>query len=228
MKGIYKIECLVNGKIYIGSTTVCFKNRFKKHRQRLRHNYHENDYLQKAWNKYGDKNFTFVILEKIEDNEQIKAREAYWLNIYFSKGKDFCFNLSDQVNGGNTLKTDEIRKKHSENVKKSYTPELLKKRSVDSLSRVDSFKISTAKAKKTKRWKDNHRNSMIQLSKRPSWLKKTRENTKLRMKKVKTDLGELFNSVTDAAKQTGAQRSNIRLCIRGKIETCMGRKWEYC
>ena len=51
--GIYKITCKVNNKIYIGSTEVCFKQRFTKHKQRLRNNYHENDYLQKSWNKYG-------------------------------------------------------------------------------------------------------------------------------------------------------------------------------
>ena len=55
--GIYKITCKVNNKIYIGSTEVCFKQRFKKHKQRLRNNYHENDYLQKSWNKYGEDNF---------------------------------------------------------------------------------------------------------------------------------------------------------------------------
>jgi len=31
MKGIYKIICLIDDKVYIGSTSVSFKGRFKKH-----------------------------------------------------------------------------------------------------------------------------------------------------------------------------------------------------
>ena len=73
--GIYKITCKVNNKIYIGSTEVCFKQRFKKHKQRLRNNYHENDYLQKSWNKYGEDNFVFEILEEISDKSKVKEKE---------------------------------------------------------------------------------------------------------------------------------------------------------
>lgn len=228
MKGIYKIECVVNGKIYIGSTTVCFKKRFKKHKQRLRHDYHENNYLQNEWNKHGEENFIFDVIENIEDNEQIKIREGYWLSVYFSKGRDFCYNLSDHVCGGNTLKTEEIRKKQSENIKKSYTPELLERRRIDSLKRVDEFVKNIKIAKEKQSWKDNHKKNMIEISKRPSWLEKTRANAKAKGKKVKTDLGEIFDSVAEAARQTGSTRSRIRKAIKGIYKTSMGRKWYYC
>jgi group I intron endonuclease len=138
-KGIYKIECIVSGRIYVGSTCVDFKKRWKKHKQRLRNNYHENDYLQKAWNKYGEDNFVFSIIEEQYDDAEIKLREEYWLKIYFSMGKEHCFNLSDKVCGGNTLLTDDIRKKQSDGIKKSYTPELLEKRRVFANNHLDDF-----------------------------------------------------------------------------------------
>jgi hypothetical protein len=49
--GIYRIVNKTTDKFYIGSTIDCFRNRFNKHKRLLRRNKHENDYLQKAWNK---------------------------------------------------------------------------------------------------------------------------------------------------------------------------------
>lgn len=77
MKGIYKIVCTANDVTYIGSTCVDFKKRFKKHKQRLRHNYHENSYLQNAWNKYGEETFNFIVIEELLDDIEIKTREKY-------------------------------------------------------------------------------------------------------------------------------------------------------
>src|SRR6056297_526992 len=121
MKGIYKIQCCITGVIYIGSATVCFNKRWKKHRQRLRNNYHENSYLQNAWNKYGQNNFKFNVVEDMSDatNEMIKEKEVYWISQYFPKGRSFCFNLSDHTFGGDTLKSDDVKKKHSESLKAS-------------------------------------------------------------------------------------------------------------
>ena len=50
--GIYKLTNLSNGKIYIGQS-VNVEDRIYKHKMALKGNYHKNDHLQKAWNKYG-------------------------------------------------------------------------------------------------------------------------------------------------------------------------------
>jgi len=50
---------------------------------------------------------------------------------------------------------------------------------------------------------------------------------KKKISECRIDRGEVFESVTEAARQTGAERANIRLCINGKINTSMGRKWFY-
>ena len=93
--GIYKITCKVNNKIYIGSTEVCFKQRFKKHKQRLRNNYHENDYLQKSWNKYGEDNFVFEILEEISDKSKVKEiEESYTSKCSFLDNEEICKHTS--------------------------------------------------------------------------------------------------------------------------------------
>ena len=81
ISGIYKIECLVNGKVYVGQS-INIKRRFKTHKSQLRNNTHINNYLQRAWNKYGEENFTFEIIE--ECNKNISETEIYWIDFYDS------------------------------------------------------------------------------------------------------------------------------------------------
>ena len=57
--GIYEIVNTVNGKRYIGSAR-CFKKRWWKHRWELRTQQHNNQKLQRAWNKYGEAAFKFL------------------------------------------------------------------------------------------------------------------------------------------------------------------------
>jgi group I intron endonuclease len=59
--GIYRIINKTNNKIYIGSS-VNILSRFSKHKSLLKHNKHDNDYLQNSYNKYGLENFLFEII----------------------------------------------------------------------------------------------------------------------------------------------------------------------
>jgi len=77
--GIYSIRCLVNGKVYIGST-FSFAKRFKSHSFHLNRGDHRNILLQRAWLKYGAENFTFSVLETIEKVDHLLAREQIWMD----------------------------------------------------------------------------------------------------------------------------------------------------
>ena len=60
VSGIYLIENTVNGKVYVGSA-VNFNERFRVHNYYLSRGSHHSPKLQYAWNKYGEKSFTFKI-----------------------------------------------------------------------------------------------------------------------------------------------------------------------
>ena len=80
MTGIYKIENLANGKIYIGQA-INIENRWKGHKKELKNNKHCNKHLQNAWNKYGKENFNFEIIEECEE-DKLTEREQYWIDFY--------------------------------------------------------------------------------------------------------------------------------------------------
>jgi group I intron endonuclease len=79
--GIYKIQNIVDMKLYLGSAAVSFTNRFGKHRHDLRKNKHHSVYLQNAWNKYGEDNFIFTPL-KVCDAKECIEWEQFFLDLY--------------------------------------------------------------------------------------------------------------------------------------------------
>lgn len=83
-KGIYKITNLKTGRWYVGSVVSSnFRLRFKRHLNLLLNGKHENLHLQRAFDKYGQENFEFKILEILETN--IFEREQYYLDTYFDE-----------------------------------------------------------------------------------------------------------------------------------------------
>lgn len=65
MNGIYTIRNVVNGRVYVGSTEkTTIEERWKQHITNLRGGYHSNKLLQLEWNKYGEDNFVFEVVER--------------------------------------------------------------------------------------------------------------------------------------------------------------------
>lgn len=94
--GVYKILCLINNKFYIGGSKD-IEYRLKCHRRNLNHSKHINPYLQYAWNKYGEDNFTFAIVEYVENKEILPDREQWWLDETQCYNNDIGFNVRDSV-----------------------------------------------------------------------------------------------------------------------------------
>lgn len=74
--GIYKITCLKNNKIYIGSSKN-LSNRLYNHKYSLKNGIHKNVFLQKDWNYYGEENFKFEIIEYCDEDKQYELEQKY-------------------------------------------------------------------------------------------------------------------------------------------------------
>ena len=96
--GIYIIRNKQNNKIYIGSA-FDIHHRLYNHIYLLRKNEHHNKYLQNSWNKYGESNFEFGILEVCSKDDLIE-REQIWLDYYQSYKKHIGYNICQVA--GNT------------------------------------------------------------------------------------------------------------------------------
>jgi group I intron endonuclease len=88
--GIYKIINVVNNKFYVGSA-VNFSRRKARHFSELRHNKHNNRWLQASWNKHGESAFVFAVVEEVQDKTLLLEVENRWLKDHV--GKEYCYNL---------------------------------------------------------------------------------------------------------------------------------------
>jgi group I intron endonuclease len=93
-RGVYLITNTTTGAVYVGSAAKSFDERWYNHRLQLRSNIHDNLYLQRAWNKYGEASFVFSVAEYVENPDEVLTREQHWIDRYFGLGKGHCYNLS--------------------------------------------------------------------------------------------------------------------------------------
>lgn len=108
--GIYAIEHLASGRLYVGST-VHFRHRWNHHKMELRRGNHANQHLQRAWVKYGEIAFRFIPLETT--GNEIRAREQWWLDYlmpFGQRGFNVC-RSAGTVYG--TKRTEETKRRMS-------------------------------------------------------------------------------------------------------------------
>lgn len=107
--GIYGIVNKTNGKVYVGQTGERFLRRYWHHQWKLRDNSHDNTYLQNAWNKYGEDNFEYVVLEVVEDSSLLDELEIKYIDYY--KKSDLSYNMLLGGGGRRGFKMSENTKK---------------------------------------------------------------------------------------------------------------------
>lgn len=95
ISGIYRIKNIITEDFYIGSSKNIYK-RWIQHKTQLKHNKHHSIILQRAWNKYGEKNFNLDILEEC-DPIFLLIKEQEYLNDHP------IYNIGKVANGGDNL-----------------------------------------------------------------------------------------------------------------------------
>ena len=118
--GIYKIINNIDKKYYIGSSTN-IERRWFAHRNSLNKKTHVNILLQRAWDKYGSDNFSFIIVESCDGYSKdrlFQVEQSYLDRI------ENCYNISKFAGGGDLISyhpnRDEIVEKISNAVKLRY------------------------------------------------------------------------------------------------------------
>lgn len=77
---VYKITSVVHpDRSYVGSAHSLSK-RIYRHMKQLKNKKHVNVKLQRHYDKYGEEDLEFIILEEVQDRSKLIEREQYWIN----------------------------------------------------------------------------------------------------------------------------------------------------
>ena len=110
--GIYGIINTSNNMLYIGQS-IDIRRRIYIHKLHLKQNKHHNSYLQNVWNKYGEKNLEFRIIEKC-NKEELNQKEVYYIKYYKSNMRKYGYNLDSGGNSDFPCEESKIKNRESQ------------------------------------------------------------------------------------------------------------------
>jgi group I intron endonuclease len=211
MSCIYKILNKVNGKVYIGLTSRASPTkRWQRHISDLNSGKHHSRHLQKSWNKYGEANFIFEILEVLEvDIKNLFLREIFWIKFYKSFDPKFGYNMTFGGEGGFHLK---------ETIDRIAMKNRGKKRTLEYRRRVSLSKIGKSTSLKGRKLSPRSIEIKNKISKSKIGIKNPKSYKKIVSVNIFTKTVDFFESVTDASYFAKTETSLVsKSCKKGSL-----------
>lgn len=214
--GIYKIENIINKKIYIGQS-IEIEKRWKKHLSTK-----DNFLIHKAIQKYGKNNFNFSILEECDINS-LDERECYWINYYNSIVPNGYNMISGGSNGAGLAKGIKVVQY---SLQGEYIQEYDSALQASNLTGIDHWSICACCRKEYKhsggfQWRYIFDKEEV---------KPLSIRTNFTVQQIDKETNEIiaeFSSLAEATKLTGVASSTICNVCNGKGKTAGGFKWKY-
>jgi group I intron endonuclease len=247
ISGIYKIVNKIDGKYYVGSSTnICNgkTSRWNMHISYLKSKIHHNDYLQNAWNKYGESNFDFIVVEKCNIENLIEIEQKY-LSIAEKEQKK-CYNLSFIASHPGKF-TNYVRQKISDAIRGDKNPNfgkpmsestklkislskmgqgLGRKLSMKTIQKIKLSKLGKSRPQFSDEWKNN-----IAKKSKLKWndpkYRETIINSASKTYKLYSPTGEIITikNLAKFCRENNINYGNMSRMIRGKLKSCKKYKF---
>ena len=214
--GIYKIENLINGKVYIGQS-IEIERRWQKHLAAT------DDFLiHKALRKYGKKNFSFVILEEC-DLLELDEKESFWIEKYNSIIPEGYNMISGGSNGVGLSKGIPVIQY---TLQGDFFAEYPSANQASAITSIDHWSICACCRGEyihSGGYQWRYKNSDLPVQR----LNIRTDFTVLQLDKETNEILAEFPSLAAATAKTGIATSTISNVCKGKGKTAGGFKWKY-
>ena len=236
--GIYQIQNIHNGKIYIGRSSDVY-NRWTTHKNSLNKGSHENSYLQNAWNKYGPDNFSFSVLEKSQNLKNLPSLEYIWISSTNCLDRQFGYNI-EEINPDTYCKetSKETRykisvsgrgRKHSDATKKKMSNALMGNTRWLGKHHTDDTKKKMSNLQKGKTINDHQRRLLSMYNKNRIFSADHRKNISQGNKKIYIIMDNdnnllIFKGLHEFCKSNKLRQSSVSDLISGRVFVYRGYK----
>lgn len=230
---IYKIQNLKTNQIYIGSA-INFAKRKYYHLYDLKNNKHHSIILQNSFNKHGEENFEFSVIEEVYEKENLIKREQYYIDTL--KPKYNCSKTAGSPLGvKHTLQARlNMSKAH---LGKKLTPESIAKRTLKQSGEnhwsYGKERPEETKKKVSKSLKEYYKDGGLPSRKGAIISEEQKKKTSEKLMKPivqYTKNGEFIRNwkgASEASKETGINSVNINQACNGKLKTSGGFIWKF-
>lgn len=229
MKGIYLITNITNGKKYVGCSNN-INRRFMEHKS-PKNIANKPNILYRAFRKYSIDNFTFQIIEFVNDVKDLPIREKFWIN---KLNPEYNMNDGGLGNAGLKLNSDTIEllklsgklqwmslsddEKNSIIVNNLTGPKKGHIVSNETREKLRNANLGKKISDKTKQ--------KISISNQISMIGNKNGN-KIVCNYYNGKMINSFFSIIEAANFYNIHPSNITSVLKGRQKTAAGFKWEY-
>jgi group I intron endonuclease len=208
ISGIYKITCICNGSVYIGSSSN-IQIRWGSHRSKIK-NLKHNPKVNSCAKKYGKESFEFSIIEQC-DIDILIERETYWADFYTKNG----YKL---LNCGYFIENPTRGTKHSEERINKIKESLKGNTHTRGTKLSDEHKAKISKSLLGHKMSEKNKKILSVINK-----KKKSESHKIKLSESKIEkygikviclqTKERFNSLIQASSKIGTTYQNLRQSI---------------
>lgn len=245
---IYRAINRINGKLYIGKTTLSLE-------ERIRHHYYKRDdgtYFHKALKKYSLDAWEWSVIDSAETQDELNTKERFWIAHYNSMDNTIGYNRTE---GGDGFYNDKVNydKARDTRIKNKYTPEELAKRDLTIINKrkrnravrcvetqqIFISAIQAAQIMFSNSENYNEYNTANAIRKAATGQAKTgrgyhweylseydaRQYAPGSVQLIET--GEIFRDINQASQLKHQSTKNIRACCNGEIENNAGYHWKW-
>lgn len=242
--GVYKIVNKLNNKVYIGSS-INILERWIAHKYKLKLGEHNNQYLQRTYNKYGIDNLQFSIIERCaEDN--LTIREQYWIDYYGGLGSSILYNMKEPEGDHKVLPevTEKIKQKLlGKSPSKETIQKILKSRegykhSEETKRKIGEGNKGKKRTQETKQKLSESKKGKMKGCENPFFGKHHSEETKQKLKryiqegiigrkgvKNSEEHNRKISEANRGKKRTPEQIQNLKEKLKGRIPWNKGKKF---